>query len=214
METAVLTPRGPFGLFCSPYSVHVDCPNPDQAFGYWYEYILEFEEKHWPAPTAWNVSRQVPKYQENFVYIFNGLLVVGINLVGGVVHDAKEWQERHAADLEWIDQNYYQYLGQFEAMVILAHADPEIQANEDFFNVFYGRVENDYDTQVIFIHRNLGVQSWGLEPNYNDISNLIVVVVEGSIWPPMLVEIDTKAGVVDIDQEQWYTDYMDGNLVL
>jgi hypothetical protein len=35
----------------------------------------------------------------------------------------------------------------------------------------------------------------------------MVVVVKASVWPPMLVEIDTWAGIVDIDQGQWYTDY-------
>jgi hypothetical protein len=69
-------------------------------------------------------------------------------------------------------------------------------------------VETDYTLQVIFIHRNLGVESWGLEPAFNGLSNLIVVVMEGSVWPPMLVEIDTAAGIVDIDQEQWYTEYI------
>jgi hypothetical protein len=159
------------------------------------------------------MTRQEPDYPENFAYVFNGLLFVGINLVGGVVHDAKEWQDRHAADLKWIDDNYYLYAGQFDSLVILAHAGPDIQANDDFFATFYDQVEFDYDTQVIFIHRNLGVESWGLEPRYNDIANMIVVVVEGSIWPPMLVQIDIMAGIVDIDQEQWYTDYMNGDSV-
>ena len=191
----------------------LDCPNPEQAFGFWYDYILEFETKYWPEPTMWNITRQEPNYSENFAYVHNGILFLGINLVGGVVHDAKEWQERHNADLKWIDDNYYLYEGQYDAMVILGHADPDIQANDEFFKTFYERVEDNYDTQVIFIHRNLGVESYGLEPEYNGISNLIVVVVEGSIWPPMLVQVDVKAGIVDIDQEEWYTDYMNGDTV-
>jgi hypothetical protein len=169
---------------------------------------LGFETKFWPTPQAWNITRQAPDYSENFAYVFNGALFVGINLVGGVVHDAREWQDRHQADLQWIDDNYLKYEGQFQVMVVLAHADPDIQANDDFFATFYTRVETDYTLQVIFIHRNLGVESWGLEPAFNGLSNLIVVVMEGSVWPPMLVEIDTAAGIVDIDQEQWYTEYI------
>jgi hypothetical protein len=45
--------------------------------------------------------------------------MVGINLVGGVVHDAREWEDRHAANLQWIDDQYQQYMGE-----VLAHADP------------------------------------------------------------------------------------------
>jgi hypothetical protein len=191
----------------------IDCPNPEQAFGFWYDYNLEFETKYWPAPTAWNTTRQEPDYPENFCYVLNRLLIIGINLVGGVIHDSKEWSDRWAADLQWIDDNYNLYQGQFESVVILAHADPSIQANADFFDTFYLRVASDYaETPVIFIHRNLGVEPWGLKSEYNNISNLKVVVVEGSIWPPMLVQIDVLAGIVDVDQESWYADYMDGEL--
>jgi hypothetical protein len=185
-----------------------DCPNPTQAFSFWYDYILDFESTHYPAPTAWNVSRQDPDYSENFAFVQNGLLILSINLVGGVVHDNREWEDRHAANLEWIDDQFYLRQGEFSAMVVLAHADPNIQANSGFFDTFYTRVEMVYQIQVIYIHRNLGVESWALEPNFNGISNLMVVVVEGSVWPPMLVEIDTAAGTLDIDQEQWYIDYL------
>lgn len=155
----------------------------------------------------WTVSRQ-NKYPENFAFIHKRVLVVGINLVGGVLHDNKEWEQRHNANLDWIDMNYYQYEGQFDTLVLMAHADPEIQANEKFFKTFYELVEFDYkDTQIVFIHRNLGNDTWGLEPSYRGIENLFVVVVEGSIWPSMLVSIDTSAGILEIDQEGWYQEY-------
>ena len=136
--------------------------------------------------------------------------MLSINLVGGVVHNSREWEDRHAADLNWIDEQYTKHQGEYSVMVILANADPDIQANADFFDIFYQRVEQEYtDIQIIYIHRNLGVESWALEPSFNGISNLMVVVVEGSVWPPMLVQLDTSAGIFEIDQQQWYIDYLD-----
>jgi hypothetical protein len=58
---------------------------------------------------------------------------------------------------------------------------------------------------VVLVHRNLGVDSWSLEAEFNGISNLMKVVVEGSIWPPMRMQIDTAQGTVDIDQGEWFT---------
>ena len=190
----------------------VDCPDPEQAFGLWYQYVLGFESKHWNAPTRWNITRQQPDYPENFAYVYNGILFVGINLVGGVIHDAREWENRHLANLQWIDDVYAEYYpqGVINTMVVLAHADPDIQANDSFFDAFFQRVENDYQLMTIFIHRNLGIESWGLEPQFNKIQNLIMVVVEGSIWPPMLIEIDPVAGIVDVDQTEWYGNYLNG----
>lgn len=185
----------------------LDCPDPEQAFAFWHEYLIDFETQFWSAP-QWNVSRQEPDHSENYAYVYNGILFVGINLVGGQVHNTREWQTRHAADLTWIEEQYYLNEGDFEAMVVLAHADPDIQANDNFFETFYDRVQNEYTRQVIFIHRNLGVDSWGLVPKFNGIDNLMKVIVEGSVWPPMLIQIDTKAGTVDIDQGQWYDEYI------
>lgn len=133
---------------------------------------------------------------------------MGINLVGGLVHSNREWQDRHAANLLWIDEQYYLNEGNFEAMVILAHSDPTLRSNSNFFETFYERVEFNYQRQVIFVHRNLGVDSWALQESYNDISNLMVVVVEGSVWPPMKIQIDAKVGMVDVDQGDWYNEFL------
>lgn len=179
----------------------------------WYDYLLEFETDHWPAPSQWNISRDAD-YEENFAYVHRNVLLIGINLVGGVVHDNREWEDRHAADLEWIQSNFETHQGDFETMVIMAHADPEILANEPFFDLFYDLVGSNFaGTQIIFIHRSLGDESWGLERNYNGFENLMVAVVEGTKWPPMLVTIDTAAGLVEIDQEQWYTEFKAGGMV-
>ena len=182
-----------------------DCPDPQQAYDFWHEYLVDFESTFWTAPS---VERQ-ENFPENFAFLDKGVLMIGINLVGGVVHDDQEWEDRHDADLVWIDSKYLEYKGQFETMVVFAHADPEIEVNKFFFDAFFDQVKNEYtDTQVLFLHRNLNMDTWGLEPKYNNINNLMVIVVEGATWPPMLVSIDTTKGTVDIDQDQWYQDYM------
>ena len=69
----------------------IDCTNPQQAQGYWYKYLLRYDEKHWPLPTAWNVTRQ----EENFAYLYNGVLFVGIHFVDNSDREGateEEWQ--------------------------------------------------------------------------------------------------------------------------
>lgn len=205
-------------VLCQPiiafltFTIHTDCPDPKEAFGFWEDYLLDFETEHWPAPKLWNIARP-DKYSENFGFLHRNVLILGINLVGGVVHDNKEWQKRHAANLEWINSNYFDNEARFDTMVVLAHADPEILANESFFLSFFRLVRDVYsEKQVVFIHRNLGSDSWGLETAYDGITNLMVAVVEGTVWPPMLVTIDTAAGILEIDQRQWYYEYKAGGI--
>ena len=203
-------------MFIHPYnySYQTDCPNPDEAFSFWETYLLNYETKFWPTPTLWNVTRQEPDFAENFAFVYptnndknnNGVLFVGINLVGGLVHDNREWQDRHEANLEWIDEQYKANEKDFDVMVVMGHADPLLTSSDNFFQTFFDRVETDYsERQVVFVHRNLGVDAWSLETEFNGISNLMKVVVEGSIWPPMRMQINIAEGTVDIDQAEWYS---------
>ena len=56
-------------------------------------------------------------------------------------------------------------------------------------------------------------ESWGLENKYNNVKNLVVVTVEGSTWPPLMVSINTDKGTIDVDQEEWYESYSSPGLI-
>jgi hypothetical protein len=172
---------------------------------FYHEYFLGFESKFWPAP-SWNITRQVPDFPENFAFAHGRVLFVGLNLVGGIIQDQQEWNTRHAACLEWVNETVAANEGTFDVLLVTAHADPDIDVNAGFFTPFFAAVQQ-YEEKVIYVHRNLGTDAWQLEPEFNAISNLDVVVVEGSLWPPMWIQIDTQTSTVSIDQISWYEDY-------
>jgi len=184
-----------------------DCPNATEAMGYWKQHMLGFETKYWPRP-SWEIRRQAPEYSENFAFLQRDILFIGLNLPGGIVHDRDEWYDRHEANLEWINATATNYTENYTTMVVLAHADPTIEINDYFFQGFYSLVETNGDKRVIFVHRNLGVDNWKREHGYNEISNLDVVTVEGSVWPPLWMQIDPMHDYYGIDQSWWYDDYI------
>mmetsp|Transcript_4098 Transcript_4098/g.6852 ORF Transcript_4098/g.6852 Transcript_4098/m.6852 type:complete len:226 (-) Transcript_4098:112-789(-) len=179
-----------------------DCPNIDQAFGFWEKYLLGYDSKFWPS--RWTVDRFQPDYPENFAFVMRNILYVGINLVGGRVHDDKEWEDRQKANLQWIDSSFQKHQARFDVLILFAHADPDIETNSDFFTPLFQRIEFDYRIPTILIHRNLGVESSSIEENFDDIPDFVVLVAEGGIWPPMRVEIDTITGNFVWDQENWF----------
>ena len=65
-----------------------DCADPSQAWTFWNQYFRRFDRR-------WNhtipIFRQI-EHEENFSFVINDVLFVGINLVGGYVHDPGEWQ--------------------------------------------------------------------------------------------------------------------------
>ena len=102
----------------------------------------------------------------------------------------EEWQAQMQASLNWIDQNYYTFRGQnMDVMVILGHADPSNDQNEDFFAILYDRVDNDYSqtaNQVLYIYRN-----FVLLEQQEALSSSVprIISMDSSLWPPTLVEI-------------------------
>ena len=182
-----------------------DCPDPTEAFALWKDTLLGFETNHTNWPLPFSETRQEPDYSENFAFLYENILFIGINLVGGTIQDANEWSARQAADLAWVDQNVEANRGQMYWMVLFAHADPDIQSSEPFYTPFFEKVRDSYGVPVLLIHRNLGIESSGFEPNFQGIDGLVVLVVEGSIWPPMKVELNA-AGAFTFDQSTWYAD--------
>eukprot|EP00529_Nitzschia_sp_RCC80_P017637 CAMPEP_0113523592 /NCGR_PEP_ID=MMETSP0014_2-20120614/45784_1 /TAXON_ID=2857 /ORGANISM="Nitzschia sp." /LENGTH=847 /DNA_ID=CAMNT_0000421685 /DNA_START=206 /DNA_END=2749 /DNA_ORIENTATION=- /assembly_acc=CAM_ASM_000159 len=183
-----------------------DCPDPEQAIGFWYNSLLDFESRYWPAP-SWNVTRQLPDNAENFSFVQDRVLFVGMNLVGGFVHDQREWDNRHSSNLAWVDQAVTENSGNFDVVVVLGHSDPDIEVNENFFNRFFELVQT-FEEHVFFVHRNLGIDTWQFEPARDGMANVDVIVVEGSAWPPMFIEIDVANRSLTIDQGSWFDDYV------
>ncbi len=95
-----------------------DQTDPDRHWGYWEKHFLEFE-RHWKLPTP--VMRQENR-PENFAFNLDGTLVIGINKVGGKVHDADEWKRRLSDNGHWIAMQFEKHRKEAHSAVILAQA--------------------------------------------------------------------------------------------
>jgi hypothetical protein len=157
------------------------------------------------------VSRDNPDYSENFAFVIKRVLYIGINLVGGTIQDQTEWTNRLQATLDWIDANLARNRADIDVMVIFAHSDPSIQSNAPFFTVLEDKIANEFNIGTILMHRNLGTEAWGIQQSYGGVDSFVVVVVEGGIWPPMRVEIDTVEGSFLFDQGTWFDQLVLGN---
>ncbi len=77
-----------------------DLEDPSLAWTWWQKYYSKFEERFKPS---WKTERQ-PERAENFVFERKGVVFIGINLVGGRIHNPKEWQDRLPEDAAWIKE--------------------------------------------------------------------------------------------------------------
>lgn len=93
-------------------------------------------------------------------------------------------------------------------MIIFAHdLPPGVLHNRQFFTTLFDRIRRSYTAmRILFIHRNGPDQRYGMEINYDGISNLDVLSVLGPAWPPFQVTIDTRPSSpnVTVNVRDWF----------
>lgn len=123
-----------------------DLDNPAEGWGFWTRHLLNLDE-HWKKRAR--VSRQ-PGHTENMAWVQKGVLMIGLNIVGGSIHDPQEWKTRHAACAEWVTANLARHAHHTRAAVVFAQARPK-EHHEDFFAPFV-KAASDYGKPVMYLH--------------------------------------------------------------
>lgn len=96
-----------------------DCTDPEQGLAYWNTYFLKLN-------TNWNFNQPVSYQdirQENFSWIQNKVLFIGINIVGSTVHNSTEWQTRLTDNANWVKQHLETQKENVNAVVVFGHAN-------------------------------------------------------------------------------------------
>lgn len=96
-----------------------DCASPEDALKLWNQYFLHFNE-NWEFPHAVAYQEERP---ENFAWIENGVLFLGLNLVGSSVHDQAEWDKRLTDDADWVANQFEIQKDSVQTAVVFGHAN-------------------------------------------------------------------------------------------
>ncbi len=118
-----------------------DCSNPSQGWQYWTQYLLGLDS-YWSCSPS--TSRQSGR-QENFVFVHEGILFLGINLVGGT--NSSAIMEDDAA---WVSQHLQEQVSQVRGAVIFAQAGPG-GSRDAFFGPFDSAAQL-FAKPILYIH--------------------------------------------------------------
>jgi hypothetical protein len=132
-----------------------DLEDPAQGWKWWQKYYSKFEERFQPA---WKTERQAER-PENFTFLRKGVVFIGINLVGGRIHDPAEWLVRLPQDAAWIKEVLTRpAMSDVRAAVILCQANPFVlkpgDPKEKFkpFVVPFRQAAADWKKPLLFLH--------------------------------------------------------------
>lgn len=163
-----------------------DCLRPAVGLKYWKRHLLRLDER-WTHQL--NV-RHDPARDENFAFVKNGVLVIGINLVGGTVLDKDDWKTRHKGNAKWVDDSIKaaQLGGRISAVVVCGHARPT-DDHDHFFKPF-AKIVDDFDKPVLYLHGD--GHSWEVKKDFKKKNMMRVQVDQGAKGPPVLVTVESS----------------------
>lgn len=123
-----------------------DLDNPAEGWSFWSKHFLKFDE-HWKKNIA--VERQ-PLHEENLAWMQDGVLLVGVSMVGGNMKDPQEWHARHLRGAEWTTQMLAKHGPQARATVIFAQARPK-DPQEDYFQIVLPAIKQ-FAKPAMYLH--------------------------------------------------------------
>ena len=161
-----------------------DCGNEkkiEAGWDLWTTHFMNLED-NWAHD--FNVTRQ-PDYQENFYFIRKRTLVIGLNIVGGLVHDGDEWFRRLSSEAEWVRSLIQTIVpGSASGVIIMAHANPT-NSHRHFFNPMKGYIAAEFqDIPILYLHGD--GHEFIYRRNFYDQPNFLAIQHEGGVRDPIL----------------------------
>lgn len=162
-----------------------DQVDPDRHWGYWQNHFMKFDER-WDLPTGTNQVERQSTRPENFAFQMDQVLFIGINKVGGKVHDKEEWEKRLEQNGEWIAKQLTAHRDDVHSAVIFAQASPSSKIGT--FQESLVQAATEFEKPILYLHAD-GHQ-WMNEPGkYGpNITRVQLDVVNGA-FPPVQVQV-------------------------
>jgi Calcineurin-like phosphoesterase len=154
----------------------------DAGWQLWNQEFLRFENN-------WNhtitVVRQ-PGFEENFYFVEKRTLIIGLNLVGGRVHNSTEWKARQGAEYEWTRNVINLFVPTFaDGVIILAHAKPTAD-HRFFMDPLKHDMANNWKNTFPILYLHGDGHSWVYSPHFKSQPNMLRVQHEGGVRDPIL----------------------------
>lgn len=161
-----------------------DCPDPVQALSHWRRTFSGFEtsKASWSSSPVFANLERMNGRSETFAFTHNGILFIGLNIPGGLVHDTNEWSSRLSSQAAWTKELIREHRS---TTVLLAHANPS-RAHDDFFLSIRDFLRDELQNQVPLWSINGDKHAWEYSNNFYGQSSWKRIMLTGGTREPPL----------------------------
>ncbi len=155
-----------------------DCENPVSSLDLWRKYFLNFQEN-------WNFEPKVYNQEvrpENLMWKQDQVLFIGLHIVGGLLHDEAEWEERLSQDAAWVQDHFSAQKDSVKAAVVFGHANM-VEAGADKFSTFtdiFRQSAKEFNKPVLHIQGD--GHFWFMSRPYDE-HNILRLQIDGGKIP-------------------------------
>jgi hypothetical protein len=163
-----------------------DQDDPAAGWQKWLNHFFCFDAK-WDPPAP--VERQAERL-ENFAFLLDGVLFIGLNKVGGKVHDKAEWATRLDDNAAWVAASIAKHGKRAHSAVIFAQA--EAAGNTD--RLVRGLAESAaaFGKPILYLHAD-GHKWYVIEGDYAPNITHVQMDLISSNFPPIQVTVTGDA---------------------
>ncbi len=147
-----------------------DCARPKEAFANWKSNFHLFD-KNWDHDIQINYQ---PDREENISFLSDGVLFVGVNLVGGKIHDPQEWADRSKDALVWVKSNFARFGDNVPNAVVFGHAFPD-KSRYGSFQKGFVEVAQYFKKPVLYLQGDN--HKWQLDRPFSDAANITRITI-------------------------------------
>ncbi len=178
-----------------------ECNNPNDAWRYWKNNLSNYYRN---GVGNSRVMRQNSRI-ENFSFRQGRVLNIGLNMVGGDIDDGDAWMDRLVQNFAWVSENVELYAEETELVTIFGNSAYNSGRNSAFFIPLLENIPKWVDRGVkLFLYVTETDSKWSINQNYLGNNNFILINIQGGIWPPMQITIDTVSEQMKFDPTEWY----------
>jgi hypothetical protein len=162
-----------------------DCPNVEEGRQLWRNEFIGFESKYWNH--SLNIQRH-EGYPDNFAFVHKKTLFMGLNIIGGQVKDATEWETRLGDAASWttdLIRNYNSNATDIGRIVIFAHANPGA-IHATYFETIASFIRYELNNSIPILYLNGDKHEWMYDPNFYGSEAWLRIGVTGLGAEPLL----------------------------
>lgn len=121
----------------------------------------------------------MPGRPETFSFPHKGIHFLGLNLVGGRVHNQTEWDERHSTQADWAMERIRDHSDL--TTVIFAHVNPGTHGrrHDDFFLTIRDFLRDEVNDELPVWYINGDLHSWRFQPNFYNAPSWTRITLQG-----------------------------------